>query len=370
MERIARSPAATLEPFTKRKLTDFAAALKAQSTWSELLGRGHYDREAKVTYVRRNVFAKDTLPPSSFAHTRDALYVASKEKVGEGGFKRFVYAIDLRSLMPCVLGSIKLTSNSACCMTQESIRKLAAEELNAHRTLLGKSGFPNLLHTFIVPAKDGTYEKLYMVFERAIHGSFDKVMFSPVFARMRSNIEDFMSVYKGILKAARQLEDANMLHRDIKPGNIFITESEKGKLIAKLGDFTLTLSIDKMCLRLRSGEVIFGQNDPYACPSVRAISQKSSLKESEIITVSDVRTDIWGIGHFLYILLHGAPLNTLSTNQEEIDSFLEQINTPSCFDEKHELLAILQNQLRRMLKVKPGDRPFASELKSELDLLQ
>ena len=59
---------------------------------------------------------------------------------------------------------------------------------------------------------------------------------------MKEDKTSFRKIVLDISKALKKLHDNGVMHRDIKPNNIFINEKE-GKKIAKLGDFGCSIFI-------------------------------------------------------------------------------------------------------------------------------
>lgn len=104
------------------------------------------------------------------------------------------------------------------------------------------------------------------------------------------SIKDGVSYIKQALSALQYAHEQGILHRDLKPGNIFVTPDG----IAKLGDFGLARDLNREALSQQltyTGEILGTPN--YMSP------EQAAAKREKM----DVRSDIYSIGACLYKVL-------------------------------------------------------------------
>ncbi len=101
-----------------------------------------------------------------------------------------------------------------------------------------------------------------------------------------------------MLQAAEALAEAHrlgMVHRDLKPDNLFLARRADGTPYVKVVDFGISKTREEGALSLTSHNAIMGT------PRYMAPEQMRSSKDV------DARADVWALGAILYELLSGAP---------------------------------------------------------------
>ncbi len=156
-----------------------------------------------------------------------------------------------------------------------------------------------------------------------------------------------------ILEIARALEYAhsrNIIHRDIKPGNILMTQSG----LAKLADMGLAKRTDEASHLTHARQ---GFGTPYYMPYEQAMNAK----------YADARADIYALGATLYHLIVGEVPFSGANSLEIVDKKAIGVYTPASrlnSDVPH----ALDHILARMLAREPCDRyQTASELIVDLE---
>lgn len=156
-----------------------------------------------------------------------------------------------------------------------------------------------------------------------------------------------------ILDIARALEHAhsrNVIHRDIKPGNILITLSG----LAKLADMGLAKRTDEASHLTHARQ---GFGTPYYMPYEQAMNAK----------YADARSDIYALGATLYHLLVGEVPFTGANSLEVIDKKALGEYTPAS-QVNPDVPRALDNIIAKMLAREPRDRyQTASELIVDLE---
>lgn len=107
--------------------------------------------------------------------------------------------------------------------------------------------------------------------------------------------EWFCDLMLPICAAVAQVHARGVLHRDIKPGNIFLSRSADGELIPKLLDFGISRPLDDQTgdLRTRTGTIL-------GSPRYMSPEQFDGKRKP------DERADVYALGAVLYRCLTGA----------------------------------------------------------------
>jgi serine/threonine-protein kinase len=113
-------------------------------------------------------------------------------------------------------------------------------------------------------------------------------------AQKRLSLEVSTRIFFQIAKGLKKLHEAGYVHRDLKPGNIFLAKNEDGDEIVKLLDFGIIKDIGGIIGEgTKTGE--FMGSPHYMSP--QQIQSAKTL---------DARSDLWSMGVVLYRMLTGA----------------------------------------------------------------
>jgi len=156
--------------------------------------------------------------------------------------------------------------------------------------------------------------------------------------------EDFRDVAGQCLEPLVAASELNLLHRDIKPGNIMLTVTASGRFLVKLLDFGLAK---------------FSQQ-----PSLQTLDQRGSFlgsidfiaPEQLELRPLDQRTDLYSLGCvFCYMLVQESPFtggNPAETSMNHIKHRCQDIG-----ERRTDLPPLVAAWLMRLISRDPDDRP-------------
>jgi len=125
------------------------------------------------------------------------------------------------------------------------------------------------------------------------------------------SLKEKVRIIRDVARAIDAAHLKGLIHRDIKPSNIMLENSEEGELLPRVVDFGLSRSLNQEfggepeLIKDRSSTT-FVQTMPgtiTGTPAFMAPEQALGLNEK-----LDERTDVYGIGCTLYVLIAGVPL--------------------------------------------------------------
>lgn len=156
--------------------------------------------------------------------------------------------------------------------------------------------------------------------------------------------DDFRDVAGQCLEPLVSAAELNLLHRDIKPGNIMLTVTASGRFLVKLLDFGLAK---------------FSQQ-----PSLQTLDQRGSFlgsidfiaPEQLELRPLDQRTDLYSLGCvFYYMLVQESPFtggNPAETSMNHIKHRCQHIG-----ERRSDLPPLVADWLMRLISRDPDDRP-------------
>jgi serine/threonine-protein kinase ULK/ATG1 len=265
-------------------------------------------------------------------------YTVSKESLlGKGSFSKVYKGIytgpttDLIEKDTPV--AIKIINTST--LSPKSLRILE-DESDIMRTLK-KNPHPNIVRCYDIYHK---YNSIFIVMEYCDSGDLKKILKKPI-------KEEYVRFYfLQFAHGLKHLHDNNIIHRDIKPRNILLTNSKKTLKIADFG--FARYSNDNSLYDTICGSPL------YMAPEI--------MKNKGY----NIQTDLWSIGMILYEMLYGFhPYHSCKSIQElkntidakEID--IPPINTPNN-DISKECLDLLRYLLQKDVKKRISWEDFLS----------
>jgi serine/threonine protein kinase len=252
-----------------------------------------------------------------------------KGRIGRGGVGAVYQAYDRR------LGR-DVAIKRLLALSETKLNDINSVSLEKEALALAKFQHPNVVSIYEI-ASDS--EGSFVVFE-LVKGETLKA----TIARSPFTLDDFTSFADQTLDPLISAQELNLLHRDIKPGNIMLTWLESERFRVKLLDFGLAK---------------FSQ-----APSTQTLDQTGSFLGSidyiapEQIEVGllDQRTDLYSLGCVYYFSLTQQAPFAGSTVTKTMDNHLKN-NVVPLGDLRPDLPIPLVEWVMRLISRHPDDRP-------------
>jgi eukaryotic-like serine/threonine-protein kinase len=258
-------------------------------------------------------------PPTLFASGRYEI----KELLGEGGKKRVYRAYDTlldRDVALALIRTEGLDKESMIRITREA---QAMGRLGAH---------PNIVTVFDLGRDQ---DQPYIVTELMGGGDVEGLLAKA--ENHRLDMDQVMEIAESVCKGLEYAHGKGVIHRDLKPGNVWITEEG----MVKIGDFGLALVEDRTRL---TGQGLMLGTVSYMAPEQATGGQVT------------VQTDLYALGAMLYDLTTGRPP---FIGDDPVAIIGQHINTPPVSPSWHnpETPPHLEALILRCLEKDPLSRP-------------
>lgn len=172
-------------------------------------------------------------------------------------------------------------------------------------------------------------------------------------------VEDAIDCVLQVARPLAELHDAGIVHRDVKPSNIFVARDREGKEVVKLVDFGVAALREPVAASLARDSSITLADSLIGTPRYMAPEQ---IRDAKTV---DARADVWGLGVVLYEIVAGGPAFDGSTMLAIFNQIDKQEPSPLASrrpDVPEELAAVV----RRCLAKNPDDRPRDARAVAEL----
>ncbi|KNC56230.1 plk/plk-unclassified protein kinase [Thecamonas trahens ATCC 50062] len=285
-------------------------------------------RPAARTKARKSRSKVPSEPPPDIVRnaTTGAKYKTGA-LLGKGGFAR-VYKFQDMATGKVYAGKVVAKSS----ITGARARAKLKSEIKLHRSL----DHENIV-SFVQFMEDSKF--VYILLEICTNGSFMELL-----KARRQLTEPEVAYYMWqLLEATEYMHARNIIHRDLKLGNLFIDD----KLQVKVGDFGLATSVEHKGERKKT---ICGTPN-YIAPEI--LDSRNNGHSFEV--------DIWSIGVILYTMIIGKP--PFETSKLKTTYNLIKTNTYS-FPPDKPISEAARSLIRSMLQARPSARPTIAEIKA------
>ncbi len=257
--------------------------------------------------------------PAAFASGRYAV----QRLLGEGSRKRVYLAHDTRLDRDVAFALIKT----------EGLDESGLARVRREAQAMGRLGdHPHIVTVHDIGDED---HRPYIVSQFMPGGSVDELLQRT--EQHRLPLDHSLRIADQLCQALEHAHTRNVIHRDLKPGNVWLTQDGT----AKLGDFGLAVAIDRSRLTLEGmmvGTVAY-------MPPEQALGRQP-----------DARSDLYALGAMLYEMLTGRPP---FLGDDAVAIISQHINTPPVAPSWHnpEVPRALEALLLRLLAKAPEERP-------------
>jgi serine/threonine protein kinase len=153
-----------------------------------------------------------------------------------------------------------------------------------------------------------------------------------------------------MLQAAEGIAEAHahgLVHRDLKPGNLFVTRTTDGSKLVKVLDF----GVSKLATAVDDASMAAGLTDAKSVVGSPGYMSPEQLSGDP----TDVRTDVWALGVIVFECLTGCPPFDGRTVPQLFSAILDK--APARLDEyREDLPACLQDLVDSCLKKNAKER--------------
>ena len=276
--------------------------------------------------------SKDAAEPRSFAEGRYEVL----RFLGEGARKRVYLATDRRLDREVAVAVVKT----------DGLDEIGLQRVRREAKAMARLGdHPHIVTVHDISEEEG---RPLIVSQFMGGGSLDELLARSEGRRLP--VDDAIRIAAEITRALEHAHAAGVVHRDLKPGNVWLTESGT----AMLGDFGLAVALDRS--RLTSEGMMVG-TVAYMPP------EQATGRDP------DVRADLYALGCVLYEMLCGRPP---FIGDDAVAVISQHINTPPVAPTWHrsDLPPGLEQLVLDLLAKPPEDRPQrATEVRTRLDTI-
>ena len=235
---------------------------------------------------------RDGWEPSAGAEV-DARFVLV-EKLGEGGMAEVWRAFDAHAGIPIALKLLR---------PEHAARPEAIERLRREGALLAGLSHASIVRGFGVGWHQGrVFIAMELLLGETLGARLRRAAASPVASARTLDVASLAPIVTGICAGLAAAHGQGVVHRDLKPDNVFLVPSPGAAVQVKLLDFGVSRMLDQVRLT-QTGEVL---------GTPRYMSPEQLGAEDDL----DGRADVYALGVMTYEALAGRPPFVATTPTE------------------------------------------------------
>ena len=175
--------------------------------------------------------------------------------------------------------------------------------------------------------------------------------------RGRLSLEEVVDLLCPVIDAIAEAHQQGVVHRDLKPDNVFLAKDAAGRIVPKLLDFGIS-KVRSPVGRATDVGVMMGT------PAYMPPEQLQGARDA------DARSDVWALGVMLFELLSGR-LPFVATEAPVLFVAIATQDAPKLSDVAPDVSTKASKIVERCLRRKPDERyPSAAELARDLRLMK
>lgn len=243
-----------------------------------------------------------------------------------------------------------ICDESEACIAVKVLRSKHSSESDAGKRFLREATLEDLRHPNIVEVRSAGFltdpsngrSRPYLTMELLRGESLDE----RIERDGAQAIGDTVRIIGEVLDGLSAAHEAGVVHRDVKPANVFLSREGDAPEVAKLLDFSVAR------VAAAAGATVTATGDIVGTPLYLAPEQATGVKGQ------DERVDLWAAGVLLYQMLTGQPPFATQQLAELILKIVSE-NPPPPTELRPEIPAALEAVVQRALR-KPVAERFTS----------
>ncbi len=236
------------------------------------------------------------------------------EKLGKGSFATVYRAVHIETNQEAAIKDI----------SQERLTLKLQENLESEISILKNHAHRNIVRLYDIERND---KHIYIILEYCRGGDLQRFIKHQPGARLgEGTAQHFM---RHLAAGLKFLNDRNLVHRDIKPQNLLLTENSP-RAVLKIADFGFARHLEGTSM----AETLCG-SPLYMAPEILSQNQYNA------------KADLWSVGAVLFEMVAGRPPFAAQNQVELLKVIKRPLQIPSDVELSRPCVALLQRLLKR-----------------------